>query len=158
ADNDDLNGLAGNDKLIGGIGQDDLDGGSGRDRLKGGPDNDRLDGGSESDILSGGGGSNQFVFSTALSAKNIDRITDFKVGFDSIELSHKVFGALPVGALSASEFHQGSSAKTADQHVIYNAKRGLLIYDSNGNAKGGDHVFAKLDAHLSLSDTDFLII
>ncbi|MCB1497224.1 MAG: hypothetical protein KDJ86_15650 [Bauldia sp.] len=158
ADNDDLNGLAGKDKLVGGVGQDDLDGGSGKDRLKGGADNDRLDGGSESDVLSGGGGSNQFVFSTGLSAKNIDRITDFKVGFDSLELSHKVFGALPVGALPESEFHKGAKAQTSDQHVIYDAKQGLLVYDQNGSAKGGDQVFARLDKNLDLGHSDFLVI
>ncbi len=158
ADNDTLQGYGGNDRLFGGIGQDILLGSWGRDQLFGGDDNDRLDGGFDADVLTGGGGANQFVFSTKLGKGNIDRITDFKVGFDSIELSEKVFKALSEGQLAQSAFHRGKGASDADDRIIYNSKIGLLIYDANGDKKGGAQVFAKLDDGLSLSHNDFFVI
>ncbi len=158
ADNDTLNGLAGSDKLFGGIGQDRLFGGAGADKLKGDDDNDRLDGGPGKDLLSGGAGANTFVFSSALGASNIDRIADFKVGFDSIELSRSVFKALSPGPLSESEFHRGAHAKGAGEHILYDPHAGTLIYDADGSGKGGAIVFARLDDHLKLGHTDFLVV
>ncbi|WP_108813643.1 matrixin family metalloprotease [Loktanella sp. Alg231-35] len=82
-------GEAGNDTLIGGIGNDVLDGGAGNDVLRGDPSgsfisgNDRLIAGSGNDVLEGGGGADTFVFDRSNGA---NRITDFEVGLDEIEL------------------------------------------------------------------------
>jgi Ca2+-binding RTX toxin-like protein len=158
ADNDVLQGYGGNDRLFGGIGQDVLFGSWGKDKLKGEDDNDRLDGGFDADVLTGGGGANQFVFSTKLGKGNIDKITDFKVGFDSIELSDTVFKALTAGPLPETAFHRGAKAHDADDRIVYNPKNGLLIYDGNGDKKGGAQIFATLDDGLALSHTDFFVI
>ena len=109
-------------------------------------------------MLTGGGGANQFVFSTRLGNGNIDKITDFEVGFDSIELSDTVFKALSPGPLPEAAFHRGAKAHDADDRIVYNPKNGLLLYDENGDKKGGAQVFAKLDDDLALSHTDFLVI
>lgn len=89
AGNDVLNGGAGNDTLNGGIGNDILTGGGGNDRLVGGAGLDRLIGGAGTDIMSGGADRDVFVF-TAISDSRPgvarDRITDFQVGVDDIDL------------------------------------------------------------------------
>lgn len=78
---DSLTGEAGDDFLYGGSGDDLLKGGTGDDHLSGGSGDDRLDGGSGDDVLTGGSGHDVFVFGDG------DRITDFKVGTDKIDLS-----------------------------------------------------------------------
>ena len=42
--------------------------------------------------------------------------------------------------------------------MIYNEKNGKLIYDENGDNKGGKVQFAVLDKGLDLSEADFLVI
>lgn len=72
-------GRGGNDDLTGSQGNDTLDGGKGADRLRG-------SGGT--DILTGGSGADVFVFDADDSgAEATDRITDFLVGTDRIDLS-----------------------------------------------------------------------
>lgn len=63
-----LTGNGGNNAMSGGLGNDTINGGVGTDTLNGGLGNDRLTGGS---------GTDYFVFNTALSSANIDRITNF---------------------------------------------------------------------------------
>ena len=109
--NDALTGGAGNDTMLGGGGADTLKGNSGNDRLQGGGDadrleaglgndmlmgdrgadtllghagNDTLNGGAGSDRLTGGAGADDFVFGVH---SGRDRITDFNVAQDDIDLS-----------------------------------------------------------------------
>ncbi len=88
--NDTLEGHAGNDNLKGGSGHDDLDGGIGDDILKGGTGDDRLEGGAGNDTLHGGEGQDIFVFNEADGAQ-VDRIRDFEVGVDQIEINGTFF-------------------------------------------------------------------
>lgn len=108
--NNTLRGGSGNDKLYGGDGWDQLYGDSGRntlfggngsdrlfgsdlvDTLNGGAGMDRLQGGADVDIYTGGAESDQFVFADfddfiAIALVALDRITDFQVGVDQIDLS-----------------------------------------------------------------------
>lgn len=158
ADNDWLHGGSGNDKLYGGIANDFLYGDAGRDKLDGGHDNDRLDGGDGNDVLKGGIGADTFVFSTKLGPGNVDRVTDFEVGTDGIWLSHKVFKKLPLGPLPADYFVRGSKAADKNDHLVYDDKRGLLLYDANGSKKGGEQLFAKVDKGTDLHNSDFYVI
>lgn len=80
---DRLFGNNGADRLAGGAGNDALFGGRGADQLFGGGRSDRLDGGVGNDVLDGGRGRDTFVFT----AGGADRITDFEVGIDTIDLS-----------------------------------------------------------------------
>jgi len=80
--NDILYGDAGDDVLSGGSGSDSLYGGAGDDVLIGGNGADLLVGGKGDDILSGGRGADVFRFEAN---GGVDRVTDFKVGDDSIE-------------------------------------------------------------------------
>lgn len=75
-----LGGGSGDDTLNGGSGSDALAGGSGDDALYGGSGDDTLVGGSGDDILTGGSGDDLFTFDGE------DRITDFELGADRIDL------------------------------------------------------------------------
>ena len=87
-------GGAGDDQLIGGKGRDLLEGGgdddvllgqAGRDVLRGGAGNDILNGGLHADVLEGGAGADVFRFDVL--DGQLDRVTDFQVGTDQLDLS-----------------------------------------------------------------------
>jgi Tol biopolymer transport system component len=92
--NDEMFGGAGDDQLIGGKGRDLLEGGgdddvllgqAGRDVLRGGAGNDLLNGGLHADVLEGGAGADVFRFDVL--DGQLDRVTDFQVGTDQLDLS-----------------------------------------------------------------------
>ena len=79
------------------------------------------------------------MFDTAPNAtNNRDRITDFNVADDTIELENSIFTALGLttGTLTAAAFRNGTAAGDPDDRIIYNPTTGALFYDSNGNASG----------------------
>ncbi|HEU0154467.1 MAG TPA: calcium-binding protein, partial [Stellaceae bacterium] len=121
-----------------------------------------LDGGAGRDTMAGGAGKDVFVFDTPLNAStNIDRITDFAHGTDTIRLAHADFTALATGALSAGAYYanpSGAAAHDLDNRIVYNAANGALFYDANGSKAGGATQFATLNPHLSLGAGDFFII
>ncbi|WP_413083636.1 type I secretion C-terminal target domain-containing protein, partial [Vibrio paracholerae] len=80
-------GGSGNDQLYGGEGNDGLRGGTGNDTLDGGSGNDILIGGLGNDILTGGSGEDLFKWVDGDLDGSRDRITDFKIGQDKIDLS-----------------------------------------------------------------------
>ncbi len=89
AGNDTLHGNQKNDKLIGEGGNDILRGGNRRDRLDGGDGDDRLEGGRGRDKLLGGDGADTFVFKQGWA---VDRVSDFEVNTDTIELDSALWG------------------------------------------------------------------
>ncbi|WP_280136966.1 MULTISPECIES: hypothetical protein [unclassified Rhizobium] len=160
--NDKLGGDAGNDQLYGEGGNDALTGGIGNDLLNGGIGNDILRGQAGNDTLTGGAGKDTFIFDTALSAStNVDKITDFNVADDTIQLENAIFTKLTkTGTLSADAFYASTSGKAHDasDRIIYETDTGKLIYDSNGNASGGEVLIATLSKNLALTNADFVII
>ncbi|MFC3690878.1 calcium-binding protein [Chenggangzhangella methanolivorans] len=160
--------LRGDDRFTGGAlsdhiesfaGNDSVAGGGGKDTLEGGLGNDTLSGGIGADLLVGGKGADVFVFDAALGKSNIDRISDFGNGKDSIALDGDIFDELGgIGALDKSQFHVGSKAADANDRIIYDKDAGLLLYDPDG--KGGEkaQVFARLDDDLKLTFKDFDVI
>ncbi|MEM8537167.1 MAG: calcium-binding protein, partial [Pseudomonadota bacterium] len=70
--------------LIGTIGADVLQGGDSADTINGGAGADIIVDGAGTDVLTGGGGADYFVF---VPDGTMDRITDFEVGVDRIDLS-----------------------------------------------------------------------
>ena len=151
------NGLANN--LTGNSGNNSLSGGAGNDTLIGGLGNDFLNGGLGKDVLTGGGGADSFVFNTALSATNIDQITDFARGSDKILLDNAIFSAIAGGSLTAAAFaaNTAGAATTAAHRIIYETDTGKLFYDANGSAAGGNVQFATLNPALGLTHTDFSV-
>ncbi|ENM3984531.1 choice-of-anchor K domain-containing protein [Vibrio cholerae] len=87
AGNDTLIGGDGNDALRGGADNDYLSGGRGNDVLRGDSGNDVLIGGLGSDILTGGSGEDLFKWVDGDLDNSKDRITDFTIGQDKIDLS-----------------------------------------------------------------------
>lgn len=147
-------------RFIGNVDGDTLSGGALGDILEGRGGNDRLTGHGGNDTLKGGGGKDSFVFNAALDAiNNVDKITDFSVPQDRIELDDSVFAALGgPGTLSASAFHKGTAAADASDRIIYNPGNGWLLYDADGKNGSAAIHFATLDDGLALTKNDFLVI
>lgn len=126
--------------------------------LRGNDSANLLDGKGGNDTLEGRDGADIFQFSTALGDGSVVTIADFTAGVDSIRLLASVFTSLTAGALGAGAFVIGTEAADADDHLIYNADTGALIYDDNGSGAGGATQFALLDKHLDLASTDFMVV
>ncbi len=120
----------------------------------------RIDGKKGADILTGRGGEDTFVFSTTLSASNVDEITDFNVADDTIELHQDIFAAIGTGDLAASAFRANTSGQAADANdrIIYDTNNGLLYYDADGNGAGARVLFAELDSGLAITHDDFNVV
>lgn len=143
------------------IGIENLHGSNYADQLTGNGAANRLNGNSGADTLTGGLGNDQFIFSTALGATNIDTITDFVAGADDIWLDNAVMAALGgTGALVANMFASNAlgSAGSASEHILYSTANGSLYYDADGSGVGAAQKIATLTAGLALSAADFLVI
>ena len=119
--------------------------------------NNAMNGREGADVMTGGFGNDSFVFNTALGGGNVDRITDFKPADDRIVLDDAIFTALAPGALSANAFRSNATglAQDADDRIIYETDTGRIFYDSNGNAAGGNFLFADLASGLAVTNADF---
>ena len=158
--NDVLDGGAGDDMLDGGRGDDTLYGGAGEDTLYGIGGNDTLHGGAGNDVLTGGSGADAFVFNTPLNAStNVDRITDFTVGEDTICLDRSVFSGLgQSGAISDAMFGIAGQSEGSDTRVVYDKATGWLSYDADGTGSSEAIHFATVDSSLTLNAYDFAIL
>ncbi|MGO4834610.1 calcium-binding protein, partial [Rhizobiaceae sp. 2RAB30] len=154
--------LTGNElaqQIFGNNGTNKLAGGGGNDALNGAGGNDALYGGTGNDTLTGGSGNDYFVFNTALNSwSNVDRITDFNVAADTIQLDNAVMAALgATGTLAAGKFWNSTAgaAHDADDRIIYDTDSGMLFYDADGSGSrySGVH-FATLAPNLALTNAD----
>ncbi len=128
-----FSGGAGNDTLTGNNSTARLvgNGDAGNDVLIGGSANDILTGGAGSDTLTGGAGNDYFAFNAP--NQGVDRITDFIVADDSIQVLATGFGGgLTAGAIAAGQFRLGSSAGDANDRFIYNDNNGAFFFDRDG--------------------------
>ena len=137
-----------------------LTGNAAANALDGAGADDLLDGGAGADVLTGGAGADRFAFTTALSAANIDRISDFAVAEDRIVLggaAGQPFAALATGALGTGAFRTGTAAADTDDRLIYNKANGALLYDSDGAGGAAAVQFATLGANLALGAANFTV-
>ncbi|PPD38317.1 MAG: hypothetical protein CTY16_20355 [Methylobacter sp.] len=126
--------------------------------LSSGTGNDTLIGGLGNDTLTGGAGKDAFRFNTALAA-NIDKITDFAVVDDTIQLENSIFTKLTAtGVLNVANFKVGATAADADDFIVYNKSTGALFYDADGNGAGTAVQVAALGVNLALAHADFMVI
>ncbi|MGH2412938.1 MAG: calcium-binding protein, partial [Microcystaceae cyanobacterium] len=138
--NNNLNGMAGNDTLDGGFGNDTLLGGTGNDLLVGAAGTNQLTGGTGADI---------FAFDAP--NKGIDKITDFSVVDDTIQISAAGFGGgLKAGAaLATNQFVIGASAQHTSDRFIYNQGTGALFFDADGLGGAAQTQIATLSTGLA---------
>ncbi len=125
--------------------------------LIGGVHADIIHGGGGFDTLTGGAGQDIFRFDSTLS-KGYARITDFSANDDKIELDSDLFG-LTDGKLSASAFHVGTAATSAEHRIIYNSANGELFIDADGSGTGSSAFhFATLSGNSVLNEWYFTVI
>jgi len=137
-----------------------LTGNSLANTIKGNAGANKINGGAGNDTLCGGAGRDIFVFDKALSSTaNKDRIMDWSAPADTIQLENAVFRKLTkTGTLSASFFKLGSKALDANDYIGYDRATGNLWYDANGNAAGGQVVFAHIGTNKAIAYNDFVVI
>lgn len=147
----------GDDVLKGNGKKNVLNGGDGKDKLSGGGGNDVLKGGEGKDRLDGGGGIDTYVFKNVPNG-TVDTITNFQKG-ECIKLDNADFDGIGgKGGLDDDIFRQGASAKEADDRIVYLKSEGKIFYDANGDAAGGEVLFARVDPGTKLDHDDFLVI
>ncbi|MGH0218393.1 calcium-binding protein [Sinorhizobium meliloti] len=139
-----------------------LTGNVGNNGLNGAGGNDLIDGGLGNDALRGSTGQDTFFFSTALnSTTNVDKILDFNVTDDTVQLEDAIFTALlGTGALPTTQFVSNITgvAETSDHRIVYENDTGKLFYDSDGNGAAGPVHFATLVASLNITAADFFTV
>jgi Ca2+-binding RTX toxin-like protein len=169
---DALTGDLGDDVLWGENGSDTIDGGWGDDLLFGATENDRLYGGLGNDTLWGGAGSDTmrgdegkdtFVFDTR--AKKGDKIVDFDAVSDMIWLDNAIFTKLGTkgvedkpAQMKKSFFAFGSKAGDKNDYIVYDSKKGVLLYDADGSGRGKAVEIATLSKKLAMTHKDFFVI
>ena len=162
AGRDVMNGNGGDDVLYGGLDIDRLNGGLGRDLLIAGDGADLLIGGQGSDSLEGGAGNDKFVFNTALSNSNRDRIIDFIPGHDKMLLENTgvgMFNGIATGVLAATRFKDiANGAVDANDRILYDPRNGTLYFDRDGSASAAPVAFAILQNLAVITTADFTVI
>lgn len=136
---------------------------AGNDTLNGGGGNDMLNGGLGNDILTGGTGADRFIFDSGIfdAATEVDTITDFESGVDTIVLSKEQFRLAATDPLSSVNFKVIASATAtadADDRILYDAGTGNLYYDGNGGSAGSRTLFAHLNGAPAISSDDFVVV
>jgi Ca2+-binding RTX toxin-like protein len=133
--------------------------------INGGAGNDKINGGYGNDVLAGGTGKDIFIFKDKLNSRsNMDRIADFSVRDDTIQLDNAIFTKLGAGTptaprlLSEDYFIVGKAANDENDYIIYDNETGILYYDADGSGAGAAIAFAKIAVDLPLSRADFLVI
>ncbi|PQJ97664.1 beta strand repeat-containing protein [Chromatium okenii] len=139
-------------------GIENLTGSTAADTLIGNTDVNILNGGLGNDTLTGGNGKDTFRFDTALKA-NVDKITDFNVKDDTIQLGSTIFKSLKVGVLSNASFLASSAgiAKDTNDFIIQDTDNGALFYDADGSGAGAAVQFAIVTVGVVLTAADFVV-
>lgn len=136
--------------LVGNVGDNVLDGGAG---------NDRLIGGEGRDVLTGGLGQDTFVFkaTSESSMGAADRITDFTVGEDIIDVSGidalAMSGTRPGGFCGVGNFSHGA-VKIYQFHEIVNGTETTRV-ELDMDRDGRPDFQLLLDGNIHLSASDF---
>ncbi|MDQ1850519.1 S8 family serine peptidase [Gemmobacter fulvus] len=128
--------------------------------INGNAGNNRLDGQGGNDTITGGNGADTFVFNSTLGATNVDRILDFNVAADTIELENTFFAGLVNGALAAAAFTANLTGAATDalDRIIYETDTGNLFFDADGTGAGAAIRFAQLNAGLGVTNADFFVV
>ncbi|TRV51521.1 MAG: calcium-binding protein, partial [Microcystis panniformis Mp_GB_SS_20050300_S99] len=118
-----------NNQITGNSGNNSLNGAAGTDTLIGGAGNDSLNGAAGIDTLTGGVGTDIFIFQFSQStAAALDRVTDFAIGIDKIDLLSQAGAAInaPIAFTRAAD-----STTTNINTIVTN-----VFTDANGATAG----------------------
>ena len=106
--------------------------------------------------LAGGTGNDIFKF---IAKGPSDKITDYNVASDTIQLENAAFTALTTtGTLNASQFRIGTNALDANDFVIYNKTAGALLYDADGIGATAATQIATIGIGLNMTNADIVVI
>jgi Ca2+-binding RTX toxin-like protein len=141
-----------NNQITGNSGNNSLNGAAGTDTLIGGTGNDTLNGAAGVDTLTGGVGTDILIFQFSQSTSAaLDRVTDFAIGTDKIDLLSQAGGAInaPVAFTRAA-----NSTTTNINTIVTN-----VFTDANG-ATAGNQALGINSAVLvrDISSSTYLII
>lgn len=141
---------------IGNIGSNVIIGNIAANQLRGGNGSDTLDGKMGNNVLTGGAGNDIFKFTTI---GHTDKITDFNVLDDTVQLENGVFTALTAtGTLAVDLFKVGTQAADNNDFIIYNNGTGELLYDADANGIGAAQTIATVGVGLSMTNLDIVVI
>ncbi|MGD9917046.1 MAG: calcium-binding protein [Paenirhodobacter sp.] len=128
--------------------------------LTGNAGNNVIAGGLGRDMLTGGAGRDAFLFNTALSTANADRITDFSVADDTIRLDDAVFTGLVRGRLPGTAFTANETGLATDalDRIIYETDTGRIWFDPDGTGAESRVLVAAVDIGLALTSADFYVV
>jgi len=154
-------GNASANSLIGNGAANVLVGLAGNDTLNGGGGDDTLSGGPGADTLTGGLGTDLFVFDQRETAVNRDVIQDFAHLTDRLAFDRAAFTAfanLAAGALDPTQLNLGTTATTAQHHLVYTQSTGSLYYDTDGAGGAAQVLVAVLSTKPVLSAADIILL
>lgn len=143
---------------LGGAGDIDATGNALANLITGNAGSNVIAGGAGNDSLYGKGGADTFVFAEK-GAEDRDSIWDFDSD-DRIALDASVFSGLQAhadGSLSAASFAVGKATGT-DAQIVYNKATGVLSYDANGSAAGGNEDIAFIGKNLAFFDQNDIFL
>ena len=125
--------------------------------LDGGAGNDTLNGGSGVDRLIGGAGNDSFVFDNL---GGVDRVLDFSIADDTIQLSLAVFDDIGTAgaAMTVDAFELGPTALDLEDRILYDTNTGALYYDADGFGGVAAVQFALLSGAPALTAADIAVI
>lgn len=110
------------------------------------------------DLVTLGDKKDMLLFDSALNAAtNVDSVKKFVSGKDMVYLDNDIFPTIPDGVLSSTAFHEGTSAASATDRIIYDKASGALYYDPDGLGGASQVQFATFDPGTKLKASDFMI-
>jgi len=111
----------------GNAGNNVITGNKANNLLNGGGGNDTLNGGAGLDTLTGGAGNDVFLFQFSQSTvANPDRITDFAIGSDKIDLLSAAGGVLPAPAAFSRAANSAATTLTNVVNAVFTDANGAL--------------------------------
>jgi hypothetical protein len=111
----------------GNAGNNVITGNTANNLLNGGGGNDTLNGGAGLDTLTGGAGNDVFLFQFSQSTvANPDRITDFAIGSDKIDLLSATGGVLPAPAAFSRAANSAAATLTNVVNAVFTDANGAL--------------------------------
>lgn len=165
-----LLGAGGTNTLLGGLDDDILNGGDGNDILNGGADDDTLKGAGGVDTMTGATGEDVFQFfdydvdanaDSSVGAGNRDIITDFRPGFDQIDLSDidsHIGGGDGFTFIGTDTFAVGSGPNGEVRYFYDNVNNVTIVQVDRENDGNLDADFEiELTGNIVLTTGDFIL-